>query len=309
MMNRNLTPPNLEEAEQLFNDLLEEVSSKEANLAGGEAQDGARGKTAIQRLKETSVTFGDPRSRLIPLTAQGFAAQGIELDYEVRQLMHQFDFYSMVVSVDPRPQPSVEISGLECHLSFGSQGNQAPIVHRIIPGAKWQPIINIGVEMNLGLDANLDVSAGVDAAELAKVERLPDYNRLKANVGSKDNLKLFTVLDGLNYQLGKFDIIAQGDDNSECYWRIEKPKLQDQATVKFGIIFKVPKGWDSIELTGQVWIEPEMDWLFGELSHVIKALPGHLKDIFGSKARAAKQFAVGQKEAWIGENKIILPHG
>jgi len=93
MMNLNLTPPNLEEAEQVLNDLLEEVSSKEANLAGGEAQDGARGKTAIQRLKETTVSFGDPRSRLIPLTTQGFEEQGIELDYEVQQLMHQFDFY------------------------------------------------------------------------------------------------------------------------------------------------------------------------------------------------------------------------
>ena len=36
-------------------------------------------------------------------------------------------------------------------------------------------------------------------------------------------------------------------------------------------------------------------------------LPGYLKNLFGSKEKAGKSFAVGVKEEWIGENRIILP--
>ncbi|WP_088243195.1 hypothetical protein [Calothrix rhizosoleniae] len=307
MTNNEFNLPNFDNAEDLLNDLFEEVKSKESELAGGDTQDLTRGATAIQRLKETTVTFGDPRSRLIPLTLEGFKAKGVELSYEIKQLMNQYDFYSMVVSVDLKPQSSVLISKLECQLDFGSKGNQQPIVHRIIPDSKWQTLLNAGVSLNMGLDANLDVGIEVDASELTKIANLPDYDKFKASVGTKDKFKAFIVLDGLNYQCGHFNIFAQGEDNSRCYWRIEEPEIQDKSTVKFDIIFKVPKGLESIDLIGNVWIEPSIDWLCGEVSHVTQALPGYLKSLFGSKEKAAKSFAVGRKEEWVNEQQIILP--
>jgi hypothetical protein len=298
MTNQKFNSPNLDDAEDLLNDLFEEVKSKESELAGGETQELRRGATAVQRLKETTVTFGNPRSKLIPLTVEGFKAKGVELNYEIQQLMNQYDFYSMVVSIDPKPQPNVLISSLECHLDFGAKANEQPIVYRIIPDSKLRTLVNAGVSLNLGLDANLDVGVGVDASELIKIANLPDYDRLKAIVGTKDELKAFIVLDGLNYKFGKFNLFAQGEDNSECYWRIEKPEIQDKSTVKFDIIFQVPKGWNSIDLIGKVWIEPSIDWLNGELSEVLQDLPAYLKDIFGSEEKAAKRFAVGKKEIW-----------
>lgn len=298
MTNQKFNSPNLDDAEDLLNDLFEEVKSKESELAGGETQELRRGATAVQRLKETTVTFGNPRSKLIPLTVEGFKAKGVELNYGIQQLMNQYDFYSMVVSIDPKPQPNVLISSLECHLDFGAKANEQPIVYRIIPDSKLRTLVNAGVSLNLGLDANLDVGVGVDASELIKIANLPDYDRLKAIVGTKDELKAFIVLDGLNYKFGKFNLFAQGEDNSECYWRIEKPEIQDKSTVKFDIIFQVPKGWNSIDLIGKVWIEPSIDWLNGELSKVLQDLPAYLKDIFGSEEKAAKRFAVGKKEIW-----------
>ncbi len=301
MDNQKITLPDLDEAQQLLEDLLEEVTSKESELAGGEAQELARGKTAVQRLKETTVTFGDPRGRLIPLTREGFQAKGLELDYEIQQLMNRYDFYSMVVSVDPRPQPSVLISRLICQLDFGPKGQEEPIVHRIIPDSKWQTVVNAGVSLEMGLDAKLDVAVGVDASELAKIANLPDYDQFKASIGTKDEFRTFIVLDGLNYNLGKFNLFAQGDDNSECYWRLEKPEIQAKSTIKFDIVFKVPQGWESIDLRGTVWIEPSIDWLHGELTDILlQDLPSYLKDLFGSKDKAAKSFAVGTKEKWLG---------
>ena len=303
MTNSKFNPPDFDQTEDLLNDLLEEVKSKESELAGGIAEELTRGSNAIQRLKETTVKFTDPRSRLIPLTVEGFQAKGVELNYEIQQLIKQFDFYSMVINVNPRPQESVLISGLECQLNFGEKEQKSPLVHRIIPDDKWQTLVNAGVNLNLGLDANLEIGVGVDASEFTKITNLPDYDNFKANVGTKDKFKAFWVLDGLNYNLGKFNIFAQGVGSSECYWRIEKPEIQDKSTVEFNIIFQVPKGWNSIDLVGKVWIEPSIDWLNGELTHVIQSLPGYLKNIFGSKEKAAKSFAVGKKVTW----QIELP--
>ena len=298
MANQKFNSPNLDDAEDLLNDLFEEVKSKESELAGGEAQKITRGTTAVQRLKETTVTFGDPRSRLIPLTIEGFKEKGVTLDYEIQQLMNQYDFYSMVVTVNPRPQPSVLISRLVCQLDFSSKKKSKPIVHRIIPNSKWQTVVNTGVSLKMGLDANLDVAVGVDASEVAKIANLPDYDRFKASIGTQDELKAFIVLEGLKYNLGNFIIFAQGEDNSQCYWRIEKPEIQERSTVKFNIVFKVPKKSKSIDLIGKVWIEPSIDWLNGELSKVLQDLPSYLKDIFRSKKKAAESFAVGKKETW-----------
>ena len=64
---------------------------------------------------------------------------------------------------------------------------------------------------------------------------------------------------------------------------MQKPEIQEQSTIRFSIIFKVPQGWESIDLIGEVWIEPSIDWLNGELSHVIQSISPHLKDIFGNK--------------------------
>ncbi|MDY7006244.1 MAG: hypothetical protein SWX82_20545 [Cyanobacteriota bacterium] len=303
----NPPPPNFDKAEDLLNDLFKEVKRKEGKLAGGEAQNLGRGGTAVQRLKETTVTFSNPRHILIALTAEGFAAKGVELNYEIKQLMKQFDFYSMVMSIDLKPQASVLISKLECQLDFSPQGKDEPIVHRIIPGSKWQSVLKTGINLNLGLDANLDVGVGVDASELTKIVNLPDYDKLKANVGAKGEFKAFTILDGLNYKFGKFTIVAEGEGKSQCYWRIESPEIKDKSTVEFDIIFKAPKGQESIDLIGNVWIEPSIDWLYGELTHVMKALPDRLKDLFGSEDKAAKSFAVGVKEKWIGDKRIILP--
>lgn len=298
MTNQNFNSPDFDQAKNLLNKLFEEVKSKESELAGGNIQELQRGATAIQRLQNTTVTFGDPLSKLIPLTIEGFKAKGVELNYEIEQLMKQYDFYSMVVSIDPKPKSNVLISKLECQLNFASKDNQNPIVHRIIPNSKWQSLINAGVNLNMGLNADLDIGVGMDASELTKIANFPDYDKFKANVGTKNEFKAFWVLDNLNYNLGKFNLFAQGEDNSQCYWRLEKPEIQDKSTVKFSIIFKVPKGLKSINLIGKVWIEPNIDWLNSELKEIKKDLSSYLKNLFASKQKAAETFAVGQQETW-----------
>lgn len=304
MTNQKFNSPNFDDTEDLLNQLFQEVKSQESHLSGGTEEELTQGAIAVKRLRETKVTFTNPDARLIPLTVEGFKAKNVELDYEIQELMKRFDFYSMVISVNPQLQPSVLVSSLKCNLKFGEKEQKSPLIHQIIPDSKWQSLVNAGVNLNLGLDANLDIGVGIDASELTKIVNLPDYDKLKASVGTNDEFKAFITLDGLNYKCGKFSLVAQGVDDSQCRWEMQKPEIQEQSTIRFNIIFKVPQGWESIDLIGEVWIEPSIDWLTGELSHVIQAIPPHLKNIFGNKEKAAQKFAVGKKETW---NNIKLP--
>ena len=125
------------------------------------------------------------------MTVEGFKAKNVELDYEIQELMKRFDFYSVVMSVNPQLQPSVLVSSLKCKLKFGEKEQKSPLIHQIIPDSKWQSLVNAGVNLNLGLDANLDIAVGIDAAELTKIVNLPDYDKLKASVRTKDKFKGF----------------------------------------------------------------------------------------------------------------------
>ena len=304
MTNHKFNSPDFDDTEDLLNELFQEVKSQESHLSGGIEEELTQGAIAVKRLRETKVTFTNPDARLIPLTVEGFKAKNVELDYETQKLMKRFDFYSMVMSVNFELEPSVLVSSLKCNLKFGEKDQKSPLIHRIIPDSKWQSLVNAGVNLNLGLNANLDIEVGIDASELTKIVNLPDYDTLRASVGTKNEFKGFITLDGLNYKCGKFSLVAQGVDDSQCRWEMQKPEIQEQSTIRFSIIFKVPQGWESIDLIGEVWIEPSIDWLHGELIYVIDSISPHLTNIFGNKEKAAQKFAVGKKETWIN---IKLP--
>ena len=128
----------------------------------------------------------------------------------------------------------------------------------------------------------MDVGVEVDSSELIKIANCPDSDKSKVYVRAKNEFNTFIVLDSLNYRFGKFNISAHGENNSWCDWQLEEPEIQDKSTVEFSIIFKVPKGWEFIDLIGHAWIEPKIDWLNGQLTNIISSLPGYLKNLFGS---------------------------
>ncbi|MBD2770831.1 hypothetical protein [Iningainema tapete] len=293
-MTEKITPPNLQEAESLLADLFEEVKVKEGTLAGGERL--GIGATAVQSLKETKVSFGNPRDKLILLKEETFKEIGIELTSSYRQQMRNADFYYMTVPVDLRPKPGVQFWRLYCQLDFSPKGEQEPIVRTIFPQSKWETLMKWGIGMDLGLNENLDWSVGVDATKIAEIVNLP--GNLKANIASKNEFKAFIVIPDYAYEVGCFEITAQGEGNSTCYWRIEEPVIQKMVTVKFAIVFQVPKGCQSINLEGTAWAEANMDWLFADIRDVFSELADRFKNLLKSKNEAASQFALGDKEKW-----------
>lgn len=294
-MNRS----NFEESANNINDLLEEIESLEGDLYGGESEDLKRGTTAIKRLKDTEVNFGNPNGQLIPLTEEGLAEKGIELNYEIRTQMERYNFYSMMVNIDIKPQTSVLISKLECELNFGPKGEYEPITHHIFPESQWQTMLGAEMGLNVGLDGNLNFSVGVEKEKLNQVKKILGKNfNLDGNLNSKNSLKFSLFAGDFSYKQGRFKILATGKNGSNCFWRFEQPEIKDQSTIEFYIIFKALKVKRQIDLEGEVWVEPDINWLCGNIEHLKENLSDYFKDLFANRTTASQKFRLGKKETW-----------
>ncbi|BAY46364.1 hypothetical protein SAMD00079811_39730 [Scytonema sp. HK-05] len=295
-MSDKIYPPHPQEADTLLAGLLEEVKTWEGTLAGGTKL--GVGAAAVESLVQTKVEFGNPRNHLILLTEEIFKDIGVELNSIYRQQMRDaYDFYYMTVTVDLRPKPGARFSRLCCELVFSSEGENEPIVEKIFPNSKWRSVMKLGVGMNLGLNGNLDWSVGIDASQVAEIADLP--GNLKANVASNNELKAFIVVSDYAYEVGGFEILAQGEGNSTCYWRIEEPDIQKMATVKFAIVFKVSKGTESINLRGIAWAEPNKNWLISKIRNVFSKLSDSWKNRLQSEDEAASKLAeLTASEVW-----------
>ncbi|MBD2095606.1 hypothetical protein H6F90_10605 [Trichocoleus sp. FACHB-591] len=306
-----INSPNLEEANSLLSGLFINVLEWEGNLAGGtkleltyennllEGSKLKKGAKAVASLFETRVSFGDPRDRLIALTEETFTQSGIELNSIYQQQMReQFDFYYMTLSVALIPKPGARFWRLTCELEFEVPDDKGLIVQTIFPTDKWRSVLNFGVGMDAGLNGNLDWSAGVDSSRLAEfVALLPEG--LKANATSKNEFKGFVAIPSFKYELGQPEILAVGENNSFCYWRIQDQDLQKVGTAKFAVVFKVPKGTESFTLRGTAWAEPDMNWLTADIRDVMGELSENFKKLLHQKNDAASQFARGAAEEWI----------
>ncbi len=295
-MTDELSPPNLQEADALLSDLFQEVQKWEGTLAGGTKL--GVGAEAVDSLFQSKVSFGNPTDRLIHLTEETFKNSGTELnDIYKQQMQEQFDFYYMTLTVDLRPERAARFWRLTCELDFGSKGSGEPIIQSLFPTQQWRSVMSFGVGMEVGLNGNLDWNVAVDSSQLAQLlQSLP--GELKANVGNKDDFNVFLAVPAYRYELGHPEILTNGEGNSTCYWRIQDQELQKIGTAKFAIVFKVPKGTESISLRGTAWAEPDINWLTADIRDVFGELSDQLKQLLRQKNQVASRFARGDAEEW-----------
>ena len=295
-MTEELSPPDLQEADALLCELFQEVQKWEGTLAG-DTKLGV-GAEAIDSLRQSKVTFGNPRDKLIQLTEDTFKNSGTELnDIYKQQMRSQFDFYYMTLAIDLRPERGARFWRLTCELDFGPKGTDEPIVQSLFPAQQWRSVMSFGVGMEVGLNGNLDWNLGVDSDRFSNlVETLP--GELKANVSSKDKLKAFLAVSAYRYELGHPEILTNGEGSSTCYWRIQDNQLQNIGTAKLAIAFKVPKGTEAIALEGKVWAEPSMNWWTANLEDVAAKLSQKFQNLLGQGDEAASYFARGDYKRW-----------
>lgn len=296
-----LSNPDLEQANALLTSLLKETEEWGGKLAGGTTRN--LSAEAVNDLFTSRVSFGNPENTLVLLTEETFRESGTELTNIYKQQMQShYDFYYMTLTVDLVPERGARFWRLTCQLEFGPKGTGEPIIQSLFPTHQWRSAMNFGVGMDVGLNGNLGWDVGVDASNLTALwNSVPD---LKANIASKDEFKAFLAIPAFKYELGHPEILTTGEGNSICYWRIQDQNLQKIGTAKFGIVFKVPKGTDSITLTGKVWAEPSMNWLTANLEDVAAKLSENFQNLLGQGNEAASHFARGTEEEW---NPLTLP--
>ncbi|MFO7682722.1 MAG: hypothetical protein R6X34_22015 [Chloroflexota bacterium] len=290
------TAPDFDQSNTLIDELFADVTKWEGSLAGGQKL--KVGGSALDSLKETKVQFGNPKDNLIAITEAALHNSGLAVTSIRKQQMDtDYDFYYLTLTVDMRPKPGAVFKSLTCELNFGPKGPDEPIVQAIFPSSKWHDVMQFGGGMSLALDGNLDWQVGVDASQIANVTGLPAD--VKAGVVNKNEMNSFIVMPDFSYSLGRFDIAASGEGNSECYWHIEDPDLQKSVSFKFGVVFKVPKETESITLIGLAWAEPNMSWLTANIKNVFRDLSEKLQNILRKRDDASKELAKGAAEEWV----------
>ena len=295
----SLSVRELNAAQELLNQLFEEVKAGEGMLSGG-TKLGLGGET-LHQLKETRISFGNPYHNLTRLTEEKFRDPGIELDGFQKQNLHRFDFYYMTLPVSMQPGRGVQFTRLECHLDFGPKGENEPIVHSIFPKSEWREMLQSGIDFNLGLDGKLEWTLDRENFDNTPTpaDNLPAG--LKSKLETKNQFKVYMAVPGYRYELGRTEIAALGEGNSQCFWRIDKPQLKKTQTVHLGIVFKVPKGTSSIQLTGIVSVEPDFKWLTSNIKDVFDILSDKLKGLFKKEPGERKneeRFPCGDHEEW-----------
>jgi len=293
----------LKDAQSLLSELQEEVFSEESTLSGGVNL--VVGSGAVEALRRTNVSFGNPRNDLIRLTEKLFDDVRVPLnDICKRQMKEQFDFYYLTLALSIQSGRGIDFSRVECLLSLGPKGDEEPIIHAIFPKAEWRDLLQLGGSVNLALRGNLDWGLGVDPVVLNGLSHLP--GNLKASVGSSNSLNAYVTVPNYTFKLGSTKIAATGEGHSDCFWRIEKPILEGNQTVQFGIVFKVPKGQTSIDLTGTAIVEPDISWLLKKLSNVFEYLSDKFKQLFlmpESNRKGKDRLPLGDSETW----HLVLP--
>jgi len=301
-MTAALSSQDFETAQNLLADLFDEVSSEESVLSGG-TKLGLGGDT-IQSLRETKITFGNPSDEVIHLTPSLFDKLQIPLkEIYKRQMREQFNFYHLSLNINLFARGGMQFSRLHCALSFGPKGSGEPIIQALFPTAEWKEVLSWGGGMKLALNGNLEWGAEVAVPD-ELLQTLPGM--IRANIDNKNQLNAFVAVPDYSFKLGRIEIAATGEGNSECAWEIGKPDLSQAQTVKLVVVFKVPKETAEIELTGLSAAEVNMPWLVANIGDVFEGLSRKLQDVLrrrDSERPPAERFPIGDHETW----KLRLP--
>jgi hypothetical protein len=280
----------------LLSDLLKEVSAEESLLSGGLKV--RPGTEALEMLNRTRIQFGNPSDQLLRLTPGLFERSGIRLtDAQKKQISGTHSFYYLCLKVALVPARGVQFSRLECRLDLGPKGASEPLVQSVFPASKWRDILAIGGSFQLGIDAHLNVAAeSKDAAGIV----IPGVSGLSAGAKAAATARTQVGVNEFLYHFGTSEIVATGEGNSECFWRIAKPEMLEHQTIPFTITFKVPKGQHYLELAGVVSGQPHSAWMLMSLGDVVDGLSAKLKDLLRRLAQTTDStiLPIGDCERW-----------
>lgn len=292
-MSGGMTIGDLEASANAVEELFADVLASEGTLSAGTKV--GVGTQAVQALRETRVSFGNPSDNLVRLSDTLLNSVGAELT-EVRrlQLASNFAFYYLTLTVSLLSPGNAPFSRLECSLDLGPKGPDEPIVQSVFPTAQWSEVLRVGAHMRLALDGDLRWQVGLGGVEVAAMS-LP--NEIRAAVTTDNSVGGFVVVPDYTFALGRADIAATGEGSSYCLWRIAKPELRQVQTVQFGVVLKLQPHVTSLDLTALCAATPRHTWLVGALRWVWSELSERVKQLIGRDDDDV-QLVIGDSERW-----------
>lgn len=273
--------------------LLTVAQVQEGHMAARSGQRKGPTTQALENLRKTRVTFGQPRDSLVHLNPKLFTSLGINLDPIQQEKLKTENFYYMTIPVSMIPGDAVNYDQIKCRLEFGPQDENVAIVFSMFPEAHWKEVLKYGAELNVGLNADLTwgVGLGLDHPDIERLQKLLPAE-VQGNVRNKNDYKGFIVIPAFSYSLGRPDIVATGVGSHFGYWDIQKPELKQTQTIKFGMIFKVPKKIKKVLLTGVTAAETSKNWLFSNLKPLFNSFSA------AQRERVAKGIPLGDFVEW-----------
>ena len=291
------TSQELQQAQQILKELQGEVAREEGTLAYGQKL--GLGGEALAALRETNISFGNPYDNLVRLTPELFDAAGVSLNaLQRRQMGESFDFYYMTLVASLLPRRGAQFQLVECQLDFGP--DEIPIVQTIFPQARWRPVLQWGGGMALGLNGNLDWEAGLPEDAMRALSSIAGAPQ--ANIKNQNELKAHIVVPDYSFRLGRPEITATGEGNAYAIWRFQNPELHETHSIRFIVVFKVPRGLEQIELAGRLVVEPRMSWLTAQLTDVFSELSDRFQAILRKRdgeREGAERLPIGAHEKWL----------
>ena len=230
-------------------------------------------------LRESTVTFGNPKNNLTRLTPELFDALHIPLNKIWREQMHSsFDFYYMTMPAILNLRHGIQLRTLRCRLDFESGLADGIIIQRLFPTSAWKEILNIGGSVQVALDGQLDWQFGLSSTALQALLQLPLPGEVQAHVKNSNELKAHIAIPDFTWRVGRVDISAAGESGTYCDWELRRADVRLSQTIDFGIVFKVPSNVERVTLNGIVAARPSRNWLIEGLRSIFAYLSPQLQD-------------------------------
>lgn len=288
----------IETSKNLIEELFNEVKTLEEPQGPAQRSLGRGGK-ALNALKEIKTEFGDPNNDLVAIKENLFIEK-FSLNDIQKKKMQEYDFYYMTLNFNMHPGDSnieIEFSRLICQLDFEllDKNKGKPIIHSMLPKSEWRDILSLDREIKLSINGDLEWELGIDSSD-GKLDNLP--GKIRTQLSNKNNLNANFSVPSYKYSLKKAIINASGEGSDWCRWKFENVKIKDTGTIKFGLVFKVPRGIKKIKFRGIAKVEPKRAWLISNISDITRALSDKFRELLNRNN--VKKF---NNEVFVGDHK------
>lgn len=273
----------IQQTMQYLDELLSFMRMQNTELSGG--IETPLTNEIIKSLKETRISFGNPRHMLSKVRLEDLQRFDIpEHDPLYRQAEEEYDFYYMSLNSSFAAQREVRFQQVLCRLELEPDD---AMIHSLAPEQAWQAVAEWGGEGHIGLGTNL-------AMKFAAPEMMQNLPVAVKEISAQARASAFFSILPFKFDLGRVTVVGIGIGSNKAQWDIGKPRIQKQNEVTFALLFKVSQGTKRIQLTGHILVKLDKNYLIEALQSLWAILTADLR----RPLEHEEELILGTSEMW-----------